>query len=91
MAIIRKKDLRKLDEREIDKRTADMRLELAKQKASIKIGATVTSPGRTRELRKAIARILTIKNERVLKKREAKEGESGRKPASGVNRLQSKE
>jgi len=67
MAIVRKKDMRKFDEKELEKRLSDMRLELAKQKASIKIGASVSSPGRTRELRKSMARGLTIKNERRTK------------------------
>lgn len=70
MAIIRKKSMRKLEEKELDKKLTDMRLELAKQKASVKIGATVSSPGRIREMRKTIARSLTIKNERRIKGKE---------------------
>jgi large subunit ribosomal protein L29 len=67
MAIIRKKDIRKLEDKELEKKLGEMRLELAKQKASVKIGATVTSPGRVREIRKTIARGLTIKKERSAK------------------------
>ena len=67
MAIIRKKDIRKLESKELDKKLDEMHLELAKQRASIKIGATVTSPGRIRELRKTVARGLTIKKERSAK------------------------
>ena len=67
MAIMRKKEIRKLENRELEKKLSEMRLELAKEKASVKIGATVTSPGRIRELRKTIARGLTIKNERSAK------------------------
>jgi large subunit ribosomal protein L29 len=64
MAIMRKKDIRKLEAKELDRKLDEMRLELAKQRASVKIGATVTSPGRIRELRKTVARGLTIKKER---------------------------
>ena len=64
MAIMRKKDIRKLEAKELEKKLDEMRLELAKQRASVKIGATVTSPGRIRELRKTVARGLTIKKER---------------------------
>ena len=67
MAIMRKKDIRKLEEKELEKKMNEMRLELAKQRASVKIGATVTSPGRIRELRKTVARGLTIKKERSAK------------------------
>ena len=67
MAIMRKKDIRKLEEKELEKKMNEMRLELAKQRASVKIGASVTSPGRIRELRKTVARGLTIKKERSAK------------------------
>ena len=69
MAFMRKKDIRKLEEKELEKKLNEMRLELAKQRASVKIGATVTSPGRIRELRKTVARGLTIKKERSAKER----------------------
>ncbi len=64
MAVLRKKDIRKLDNKEISKKLDEFRLELSKERAKINIGATVTSPGRIKELRKAIARILTIKKEK---------------------------
>jgi len=67
MAFMRKKDIRKLEDKELEKKLGEMRLELAKQKASVKIGATVTSPGRVREIRKTVARGLTIKKERSAK------------------------
>lgn len=68
MALMRKKDIRKLEGKELEKKLGEMRLELAKQKASVKIGASVTSPGRIRELRKTVARGLTIKKEREVEK-----------------------
>jgi large subunit ribosomal protein L29 len=67
MAFMRKKDIRKLEDKELEKKLNEMHLELAKQRASIKIGASVTSPGRIRELRKTVARGLTIKKEREVK------------------------
>lgn len=67
MAFMRKKDIRKLEDKELEKKMNEMRLELAKQRASVKIGASVTSPGRIRELRKTVARGLTIKKERSAK------------------------
>ena len=64
MAILRKKEIRKMDEKETAKQLKELNLELSKEKANIHIGATVTSPGRLKEIRKTIARIKTIKNEK---------------------------
>ena len=64
MAIIRLKDMRKMDDKQIKKQLNELNLELAKERANIHIGATVTSPGRVREIRRTIARIKTIENEK---------------------------
>ena len=64
MAILRAKDIRKMEEKDIEKHLKDLYLELSKERANIHIGATVTSPGRVKEIRKTIARIKTIKNEK---------------------------
>ncbi len=63
MAILRNKDIRKLSEKELDKKLNELQLELAKERANINIGASVSSPGRIREIRKTISRIMTIKHE----------------------------
>jgi len=62
MAIIRKKDLRKMSEKDMKKKLTELQLEFSKEKANINIGATVTSPGRLKEIRKTIARIKTVQN-----------------------------
>lgn len=64
MAVIRNKEIRKLDEKESRKKLEELRLELSKERAKINIGASVTSPGRIRELRRGISRILTIEREK---------------------------
>jgi large subunit ribosomal protein L29 len=64
MAVIRKKEIRKLDGKETQKKLEELRLELSKERAKINIGASVTSPGRIREIRRTIARILTIEREK---------------------------
>ena len=64
MAILRAKDIRKLNENDMQKRIDELRLELSKERANILIGANVTSPGRLKEIRKTIARIMTIQNEK---------------------------
>ncbi len=64
MAVLKNKDIRKLDDKETSKKLDELRLELSKERAKINIGATVTSPGRIKELRKAISRILTVEREK---------------------------
>ncbi|MBU0898845.1 MAG: 50S ribosomal protein L29 [Nanoarchaeota archaeon] len=63
MAISKPKDLRKSSEKDLDKKLKELKLELAKEKANTKIGGSVTSPGKIKEIRKTVARIETIKNE----------------------------
>jgi large subunit ribosomal protein L29 len=63
MAILRPKEIRKASEKDLNKKLDELRLELAKERANIAIGASVTSPGRLNEIKKTIARVLTIKNE----------------------------
>lgn len=64
MAILRTKEIRKMDEKELEKQLKDLNLEISKEKANIHIGASVTSPGRLKEIRRTIARIKTIKSEK---------------------------
>ena len=58
------KELRKMKDESIEKKLNELRLELAKEMGQIKIGGNIKNPGRIKELRKAIARILTLKNEK---------------------------
>ena len=64
MAILKIKEIRKMDQKETNKNLRELRLELSKERANINIGANVTSPGRIREIRKTIARILTVREEK---------------------------
>lgn len=61
MAILTMKKLKEMSDKEIDERLRELRLELSKEKGFSEIG-TVKSPGRIKEIRKTIARILTYKN-----------------------------
>ncbi|HDD71643.1 MAG TPA: 50S ribosomal protein L29 [Candidatus Aenigmarchaeota archaeon] len=64
MAILRSKEIRKMTEEEINKKLNELRLELAKKRAQVIIGGAPENAGKIREIRKTIARILTIKKER---------------------------
>ena len=60
MAILKMKKIRELSEKELEERMRELKLELSKERASSEIG-TVKNPGRIREIRRTIARILTLK------------------------------
>ena len=53
-----------MTEEEINKKLNELRLELAKKRAQVIIGGAPENAGKIREIRKTIARILTIKKER---------------------------
>ena len=65
MAIMRKKEIKEMNEEDLKKKLNEFRLELMKLNAQRKVGGSV-NPGRIRELRRTIARILTELNLRKL-------------------------
>ena len=52
--------------KDLDEKIKGLRLELSKERANINIGANVSSPGKVREIRRTIAKILTVKGEKYL-------------------------
>jgi len=63
MPIIRLKEIREMSSEDRKKRVMELRTELLRLKTMVKAGGAVDNPARVRELRKAIARILTVENE----------------------------
>jgi len=63
MAVLRVSEVRKMQKKDTDKKLVELKLELAKIKGNISMGASAQSPGRIKEIRKAIARIKTIETE----------------------------
>ena len=59
MAIIKKKQMKEMNNVDLVKRMRELRLELAKEKGQIAIGGTASNPGKIKETKKTIARILT--------------------------------
>ena len=57
------KEARKLDKDKQEKKLKELKLELLKERGNIEMGGNVKNPGRIREIRKSIARLLTIKKE----------------------------
>ncbi len=73
MPIMRIKDIQSMSAEERERRLYDLRAELARIRTMINAGGAVENPTRTRELRRAIAQIMTIQNEKKLGIRGAKE------------------
>ena len=48
-----------MNDADLIKRLNELRLELAKEKGQIAIGGSPSNPGRVREIKKTIARVLT--------------------------------
>ena len=65
MAILRSKDIRSMKDADLEKQLKDLRNDLLKQRAITATGGAPESPGRIRELRRTIARILTIQKEKA--------------------------
>jgi large subunit ribosomal protein L29 len=65
MAILNAKDIRTMKDADLDKQLKDLRNDLLKQRAITATGGAPESPGRIRELRRTIARILTIRKEQA--------------------------
>jgi len=66
MPILRKSEIRKMSINEIDKRISELRSELIRLKTLSVSGGTLENPARIREIRKTIARLLTIKKEKMI-------------------------
>lgn len=64
MAILRMKQIREMKEAELNEKMKELKLELSKERASGEIGGTVKNPGRIREIRKTVARILTSRKQK---------------------------
>lgn len=72
MPILRTKDIRAMSSEDRRKKLMELRTELLRLKTMVKAGGAIENPARVRELRKAIARILTIENEESRPMREKK-------------------
>lgn len=62
MPILRMREIREMSSSERVKRLIELRTELSKLRATVKTGGAVENPARIREIRRTIARILTVEN-----------------------------
>ncbi|MCK4809051.1 MAG: 50S ribosomal protein L29 [Candidatus Aenigmarchaeota archaeon] len=63
MAILRAKVIRDMRAEDRSKKLKELKLELFKEKGKIDVGGISDNPGKIREIRRTIARILTIDKE----------------------------
>jgi len=63
MPILRVKEIRGMSSEDRKKRLRELQTELVRLRTMIKAGGAIENPARVSELRKTIARILTIENE----------------------------
>lgn len=68
MSILKSKEIRKMSEEELEKKADEMKLELSKKKAQILVGGAPENAGKIKEVKRTLARILTIKNEKKASK-----------------------
>lgn len=66
MPLMRIKEIRDMSSEERTKRLGEIRTELVRLRTMIKAGGMIENPSRVKELRKAIAKLLTIENEQKL-------------------------
>lgn len=64
MSILRASEIREMDDEEIEERLTELQSDLMKIRGVIASGGVPEDIGKTREIKKTIARILTIKNEK---------------------------
>jgi len=63
MPILRMEEIREMSNEDREDRLQEFRTELTKLQTMIKAGGAIENPGRTKVLKKTIARILTVINE----------------------------
>ena len=64
MPIMRMKEIRDMPPEEKVRRIVELKTELARQRTMVEAGGALENPSRIREIRKTIARILTVINEK---------------------------
>ena len=93
MPIARVKEIRDMSHEDKLKRLGELQTELMRLKTMVKAGGSIENPARVRELRKTIARILTIDHEpKPVEKPEKKEkNEEKQKKTKKKSKKQPKE
>jgi large subunit ribosomal protein L29 len=88
MPILRLKEIDGMSSQERTKKLSELRAELSRLRTMVGAGGAVENPARIKELRKTIARVLTIESEQKfgIRKKETKQ----EKPAKKANKKKEK-
>jgi len=90
--IARVKEIRDMSHEDKLKRLGELQTELMRLKTMVKAGGSIENPARVRELRKTIARILTIDHEpKPVEKEKKEKNEEKQKKAKKKGKKQPKE
>jgi|WetSurMetagenome_2_1015567.scaffolds.fasta_scaffold07182_4 large subunit ribosomal protein L29 len=65
MPLVRMKEIRAMSTEERTKKLGELRAELSRLRTMISAGGAIENPTRVWELRKAIARLLTVENQKI--------------------------
>jgi len=65
MAIMRLSEIKELDSGQIDTKVVELRTELGKMKSQVRSGGAPENGGKIKEMRRTIARLLTIKGQKA--------------------------
>ena len=68
MAIINKKELKNMNKGDLKAKLLELRKELIKENAQIAVGTTPKSPGQIKQMKKTIARIIQLLNNKEVGK-----------------------
>jgi large subunit ribosomal protein L29 len=66
---LRLKEIREMDADKREAKLHELRVELSKLRAMIHAGGALENPSRVKEIRRAIARVITVQNENIKRKR----------------------
>lgn len=68
MAIINKKELKNMNKGDLKAKLLELRKELIKENAQIAVGTTPKSPGQIKQMKKTVARIIQLLNNKEVGK-----------------------
>jgi large subunit ribosomal protein L29 len=64
VAILKSDEIRDMSKEEMDEKISELRNELLRERSKIASGGVAENPGRIKEIRRTIARILTIRRQK---------------------------
>jgi len=73
------KEIRGTDKSLIDEKTLELKKELVKMNAQIAVGTAIKNPGQAKKMKKTLARIITIQDEKSRRAKKIKKSEVDKK------------